>query len=195
MAIGTALITLAWLALYQRLVGQNPGHWYLLDRVWVSFLIYAVGGILLVNFRRPLLNVLLRFWLQATVFTLASLAWMIVQMGGEWANLSVVSYYKLSATLYALGVISLVTIWWVVNQFGQWRGNLRIMHGVATYAYRAYLGNVFWQTLLWDWWGRQLATTHPWLALALLWPDTWLLAFGFAYLLHLIWGRRPVKQK
>ena len=120
---------------------------------------------------------------------------MIVQMGGEWANLSVVSYYKLSATLYALGVISLVTIWWVVNQFGQWRGNLRIMHGVATYAYRAYLGNVFWQTLLWDWWGRQLATTHPWLALALLWPATWLLAFGFAYLLHLIWGRRPVKQK
>ena len=194
-AIGTALITLAWLALYQHLVGPNPGHWYLLDRVWVSFLIYAVGGILLVNFRRPLLNVLLRFWLQATVFTLASLAWMIVQMGGEWANLSVVSYYKLSATLYALGVISLVTIWWVVNQFGQWRGNLRIMHGVATYAYRAYLGNVFWQTLLWDWWGRQLATTHLWLALALLWPATWLLAFGFAYLLHLIWGRRPVKQK
>ncbi|MEE6699990.1 hypothetical protein PS405_08780 [Limosilactobacillus fermentum] len=82
-AIGTALITLAWLALYQHLVGQNPGHWYLLDRVWVSFLIYAVGGILLVNFRRPLLNVLLRFWLQATVFTLASLAWMIVQMGGR----------------------------------------------------------------------------------------------------------------
>ena len=116
-------------------------------------------------------------------------------MGGEWANLSVVSYYKLSATLYALGVISLVTIWWVVNQFGQWRGNLRIMHGVATYAYRAYLGNVFWQALLWDWWGRQLATTHPWLALAFLWPATWSLAFGFTYLLHLIWGCRPVKQK
>lgn len=69
-------------------------------------------------------------------------------MGALWNNLASSVTTSFPPSLYALGVISLVTIWWVVNQIWPVAGNLRIMHGVATYAHRAYLGNVFWQTLL-----------------------------------------------
>lgn len=178
-----------WLAFYDTFVFHGPEqrNWYLLDRLFISFIIYAVGGVLAWNYRRQFNHWLLRYWPIVLVF----FAIMFVQTNHElrnfgWpVNLYNATYYKPSMTIYSLMVIGLVATLSLNNQFHHFYTVQRWFHILADLAYRAYLSNVFWEQLIWRY--SQLSKynlVHPYQTVLVLWIGTWLLSFGGAYMIH-----------
>lgn len=185
----TILIYFNWLAFYDTFVFHGPEqrNWYLLDRLFISFIIYAVGGVLAWNYRRQFNHWLLRYWPIVLVF----FAIMFVQTNHElrnfgWpVNLYNATYYKPSMTIYSLMVIGLVATLSLNNQFHHFYTVQRWFHILADLAYRAYLSNVFWEQLIWRY--SQLSKynlVHPYQTVLVLWIGTWLLSFGGAYMIH-----------
>lgn len=185
----TVLIYFNWLAFYDAFVFHGPDQrkWYLLDRLFISFIIYAVGGVLAWNYRRQFNHWLLRYW----PLVLVIFAIMFVQTNRElrhygWPiQLANATYYKPSMTIYSLMVIGLVATLSLNNQFHHFYNIQRWFHTLADLAYRAYLGNVFWERLIWYY--TQLdkqVLIHPYQTLLLLWITTWLLSFAGAYLVR-----------
>ena len=179
----------AWLAFYDTFVFHGPDQqkWYLLDRLFISFLIYAVCGVLAWNYRRSFNHWLLKYW----PLLLGLFAIMFVQTNHElryfgWpVRLNNAIYYKPSMTIYSLMVIGLVATLSLNNQFHRFYTVQKLFHNLADFAYRAYLGNVFWERLVWQYGGfHNRAISHPYQTLILLWISTWLLSFLCAYLVQ-----------
>ncbi len=183
--IGTAVLYLVWLGIYNSYVFHQPGeaHWYLTDRLFISFILYAIYGVLAWNYRRQFNHWIFRFW----PILLVILAITFVKCNHElrqygWpVNLVNASYYKPSTAIYSLMVIGLVATLSLSNQFHHHLAIQHFFHYSADLAYLAYLSNVFWEQLLWR--GLHLvkcATIHPYLVLFSLWGATIVLAFGSA---------------
>lgn len=76
-AIVNLLLYLAWLAFYDNYVfhGIHQTDWYLLDRVFISFLIYAVFGVLAWQFRSYFNQFISMYWWLIAALFIACFIW------------------------------------------------------------------------------------------------------------------------
>ena len=197
-AIVTLILYLAWLAFYDYYVfhGVHQNDWYLLDRVFISFFIYAVFGVLAWQFRSYFNEFITKFWWLIVVIFILCFIWTNYELSefGYPLNFYNAPYYKPSMTFYCLAVICLIAAFCLYQVRKRQINSLRIFHFLAIYAYRAYLANVFWNQLVWRGLNMQYhAKFHPFLTLFGCWLLTWILSFSSAYLLHMWWTK--VKKK
>lgn len=184
-----------WLWFYDTNVwhGAQTQNWYLLDRLFISFVIYGIFGVLTWCYQDVLARWLHRGRWLIGLALLAVIGWTTQQLFSHGTPVSFANapYYQPSMTLYALLIISVIAIigW---HQIRQQSRVLPVVHWLATYAYRAYLANVFWLQVLWRLGGQSL-TGHPWLQIIGCYVLTWLLAFASAYGFHVAWS--TVKQR
>lgn len=187
----TALVYFMWIGFYDHFVFHGPEqhHWYLLDRLFLSFLIYAVYGVMAWNYRRHFNRAMIRFWplflvILAATFVktnheLRSFGWPI--------NLYNATYYKPSMVIYSLMVICLVATLAIHDRLRHHRRIQQVFHNMADMAYRAYLANVFFEQLIWHLiGGARLARVHPYQCLLIIWVSTWILSFLCAYLTRVV---------
>lgn len=187
-AIVTLILYLSWLAFYDYYVfhGVHQNDWYLLDRVFISFFIYAVFGVLAWQFRSYFNQFITKFWWLIVVIFILCFIWTNYELSqfGYPVNFYNAPYYKPSMTFYCLAAFCLYQV--RKRQIN----SLRIFHFLAIYAYRAYLANVFWNQLVWRGLNMQYhAKFHPFLTLFGCWLLTWILSFSSAYLLHMWWTK------
>lgn len=186
----TAILYFMWLLFYDHYVFHGPQskYWYLLDRIFISFIIYAIYGVLAWDFRKYFNRQVAKFWpllliLLATMFVknnhdLRHFGWPI--------NLNNATYYKVSMTVYSLTVICLVATLALYNQRHDNSAIQNIMHNLADLAYRAYLSNVFFERIIWYWIGSGHLKAHPYQAVIILWVLTWIVSFSCAYCTRMI---------
>lgn len=198
--VTTAVFYFAWLAFYDHYVFHGPEehHWYLLDRIFLSFLIYAIFGVMAWNYRRHFNHMVIRFW---PIF-LVVLAAMFVKTNHElrsfgWPiNLYNATYYKPSMTIYSLMVICLVATLAVHDHLRHHRHIQSMFHELADLAYRAYLGNVFFEQVIWHLInGQQYSQNHPYLCLIMVWISTWLVSFLCAYLVKVLVSHYQLQRR
>lgn len=183
---------LAWLAYYNYYVFHGPHmhDWYLLDRLFVSFLIYAVYGMLAWQFCDAYQRWVKRLLPVIIIAFFAILVWTNRELFGFGFPVFLynATYYKPSMTAYCLVIITLICVrFWSDCHTHKYR-RLKLMHFVATYAHRAYLSNLFWEQFCWR--GLQMqrsAASHPLLVLIATWVITWLLSVNSAWLIHRGW--------
>lgn len=178
---------LLWLAAYWPLVHHG---WVLLDRLFVSFLIYGIYGTLAAKFAPQIRATLRHYWRQILVAVVAAWSWSADQLWshGFPVNLAHAPYYTPALTAYSLSVIAAVAALCCWHQAKRREGAQRRFNFLATYAYRAFLSNICWLQLAW--WatsGGNFHASHPWLTLAICYPLTWLLSFGSALGIHAGW--------
>ena len=193
-AIVTLILYLSWLAFYDYYVfhGVHQNDWYLLDRVFISFFIYAVFGVLAWQFRSYFNEFITKFWWLIVVIFILCFIWTNYELSqfGYPLNFYNAPYYKPSMTFYCLAVICLIAAFCLYQVRKRQINSLRIFHFLAIYAYRAYLANVFWNQLVWRGLNMQYhAKFHPFLTLFGCWLLTWILSFSSAYLLHMWWTK------
>lgn len=191
MVIGvTTLIYLGWLVFYDQQVFHGPHmhSWYLLDRVFISFLIYGVLGMLAWEFRLSANRIFRVWWPMICLLFLGSFYWTNQALFnfGYPVRLINAPYYKPSMMIYDLTVITLIAAFGIFQIDNQPK-IAKVVHNLANYAYKAFLGNAFWIYLLWMGPGRSLTTRHLWIGIGLIYIGTWLLSFGSAFGLHVIW--------
>ncbi len=147
-AFVTLILYLAWLGFYDYYVfhGVHQHDWYLLDRVFISFFIYAIFGVLAWQFRSYFNQFITRFWWLIAVIFIICFIWTNYELSqfGYPVNFYNAPYYKPSMTFYCLAVICLIAAFCLYQVRKRQIGSLRIFHFLAIYAYRAYLANVFW---------------------------------------------------
>ena len=193
-AIVTLILYLSWLAFYDYYVfhGVHQNDWYLLDRVFISFFIYAVFGGLAWQFRSYFNEFITKFWWLIVVIFILCFIWTNYELSqfGYPLNFYNAPYYKPSMTFYCLAVICLIAAFCLYQVRKRQINSLKIFHFLAIYAYRAYLANVFWNQLIWRGLNMQYhAKFHPFLTLFGCWLLTWILSFSSAYLLHIWWTK------
>lgn len=193
-AIVTLTLYLSWLAFYDYYVfhGVHQNDWYLLDRVFISFFIYAVFGGLAWQFRSYFNEFITKFWWLIVVIFILCFIWTNYELSqfGYPLNFYNAPYYKPSMTFYCLAVICLIAAFCLYQVRKRQIRSLKIFHFLAIYAYRAYLANVFWNQLIWHGLNMQYhAKFHPFLTLFGCWLLTWILSFSSAYLLHMWWTK------
>lgn len=193
-AIVTLILYLSWLAFYDYYVfhGVHQNDWYLLDRVFISFFIYAVFGVLAWQFRSYFNEFITKFWWLIVVIFILCFIWTNYELSqfGYPLNFYNAPYYKPSMTFYCLAVICLIAAFCLYQVRKRQINSLRIFHFLAIYAYRAYLANVFWNQLVWHGLNMQYhAKFHPFLTLFGCWLLSWILSFSSAYLLHMWWTK------
>lgn len=193
-AIVTLILYLSWLAFYDYYVfhGVHQNDWYLLDRVFISFFIYAVFGGLVWQFRSYFNEFITKFWWLIVVIFILCFIWTNYELSqfGYPLNFYNAPYYKPSMTFYCLAVICLIAAFCLYQVRKRQINSLKIFHFLAIYAYRAYLANVFWNQLIWHGLNMQYhAKFHPFLTLFGCWLLTWILSFSSAYLLHMWWTK------
>ncbi len=188
LAVATAAYC-GWLAFYRVWVfhGPHESDWYLLDRFFVSFFIYAVFGCLAWLFIRHYHAFVKKVWPFLALAAVIVLYFMIKESvhAGQAIKLYDVSYYDPLNLLYCILIIMLGSGLWFFHYDGQKRRPQRRFHFLAVYAHRAYLSNVFFSQLLWR--GLDLpkqALSRPWLVLVLCWLATWFLSFACAWFAH-----------
>lgn len=193
-AIITLVLYLTWLGFYDYYVfhGIHEHDWYLLDRVFISFFIYGVYGVLAWQLRSYYNQIVTKFWWLIAIVLLGCFAWTNyeLQQFGYPINFGNAPYYKPSMTFYCLAAIALVSAICLRQVKQNSLSSLNIFHFLATYAYRAYLSNVFWNQLIWRGLNLQYhAQFHPILTLLGAWLLTWVLSFTSAYCLHIWWSK------
>ena len=181
-AIVTLILYLSWLAFYDYYVfhGVHQNDWYLLDRVFISFFIYAVFGGLAWQFRSYFNEFITKFWWLIVVIFILCFIWTNYELSqfGYPLNFYNAPYYKPSMTFYCLAVICLIAAFCLYQVRKRQIRSLKIFHFLAIYAYRAYLANVFWNQLIWRGLNMQYhAKFHPFLTLFGCWLLTWILSF------------------
>lgn len=193
-AFVTLILYLGWLAFYDYYVfhGVHQNDWYLLDRVFISFFIYAIFGVLAWQFRSYFNQFITKFWWLIAVIFIICFIWTNYELSqfGYPVNFYNAPYYKPSMTFYCLAVICLIAAFCLYQVRKRQINSLKIFHFLAIYAYRAYLANVFWNQLIWHGLNMQYhAKFHPFLTLFGCWLLTWILSFSSAYLLHIWWTK------
>lgn len=176
----TIILAVIWILFYDTFVFHGPEmkKWYLLDRVFVSFLLFGVFGTMAAVFFATYCDVLLRWkWVIATA-AIASFIWINRELFsfGLPVKLANAPYYKPSMVIYNLSIIYLISL------FAITKGNQNIrlakaVHHLASIAYLAYLPNVIWSWAMWRWFGQSLAKTHLFWAILLIFILTWIASF------------------
>ena len=193
-AIITFILYFTWLYFYDYYVfhGIHEHDWYLIDRIFISFFIYGVYGILAWQFRDYYDSFVTKFWWLILMVFIGCFIWTNIELQnfGHPINFNNAPYYKLSMTLYCLAVIALVSAFCLHQVRKNSQTSLKVFHFLAVYAYRAYLSNVFWNQLVWRGLNMEYhAEFHPILTLFGTWILTWILSFSSAYLLHVWWTK------
>lgn len=186
----TTVFFAGWIHFYDIQVfhGPNEQNWYLLDRIFISFIIYGVFGVLAWMFRDKFATFIKQTLPYLIIIFLASYFWTNNELFhfGYPIKLTNAPYYKPSMTIYALAVISLIAAL-AIHHINSNSKALPIFHFLATYAYRAYLANVFWLEIIWRLGGKDIAATNPILAIIICYILTWGLSFTSAYGFHIAW--------
>ncbi|MEE8825422.1 acyltransferase family protein [Lentilactobacillus sunkii] len=186
----TVVIYFGWLAFYDVQVFHGPHmhDWYLLDRLFVSFLIYGVIGVLAWQYRRFTSQLLRKWWPLILLIAVSSLIWVNLELFQYKlpVHLTNAPYYKPSMAIYDLAIIMLIAAL-AVYQLGHNRQITETIHIMANYAYPAFLSNVFWDQLLWLSFGRNLTSSHPITGIITVYIGTWILSFASAISIHHVW--------
>ncbi|KRL22516.1 hypothetical protein [Lentilactobacillus kisonensis] len=186
----TTILYFGWLLLYDILVFHGPfmNTWYLLDRFFFSFIIYGVGGTLAWQYQHFLDKFGQRWWLLILVIAVASYYWINTELFQFTRPVSLTNaiYYKPSMAIYDIAIILLIATLGTY-QLNRHLPVTRLVHYLATFAYKAFLSNVFWQQLLWLSFGKQLTAQHDVLGIITVYVGTWLLSFASAMTLHFLW--------
>ena len=185
----TLAFELVWHWIYKLEIFHGPQaqQWYLFDRIFPSFIIFAVSGTLLWVFHESICLFVMKHW--GLLVTIWCLLLYYVTFNffnyGTPVKLDNAPYYLPSMIFYNLASIGLIaTIAMYMQKFrSQW---LPLVHWVALYAHCAYLSHVFW--LYWNWkllahWTIPLMIKFPLLIII-----TVLLAFISAYGFHWLWS-------
>lgn len=193
-AVITFVLYFVWLWFYDYNVfhGMHEHDWYLLDRIFISFFIYGVYGVLAWRLRGYYNQLVTKFWWVITILFIACFIWTNVELHkfGYPINFNNAPYYKPSMTLYCLAVIALISAFCLHQVRKNSQTSLKVFHFLATYAYRAYLSNVFWNQLVWRGLNMQYhAIYHPFLTFFGILLLTWILSFTSAYCLHVWWTK------
>lgn len=162
--------------------------WYLLDRVFISFILYGVVGVLAWEYRSFISRFLNRCWPVILLIAGAALIWVNFELFKFPfpAKLTNAPYYKPSMAIYDLAVIMLIASL-AVHQIQRNQQITQTIHVMANYAYPAFLSNVFWDQLLWQSFGRKLTAVHPTTGILAVYIGTWILSFTSAIIIHLTW--------
>ncbi|RRK10874.1 acyltransferase [Lactiplantibacillus garii] len=186
----------AWVIFYDRFVWHGPlqRSWYLLDRVWLSFGLYAGFGTAAAVFPTTYRDLLRRYRWGLLLAWGVAFSWTAIQLfsAGLPVRFSNAPYVQPSMVLYALATIGLIS-WFAAHQITRHARSLHWIHWLATYAYRAYLGNVCWLQLVWRF-SRHWLTAAPIAVTLLSYALTWVLAFAGAVGLHHL-KRRLLQSK
>lgn len=194
-------IYFSWLLFYDHFVlnGTHTKNWYLLDRVFISFLIFGFYGGLSWNFHEELQNFLFNYWWLVVAIYLATYFWtrQVFLSSHQITNLMNDSYYRPSMAIYALAVIFLIYLICIAQKVFNMNHCLKSIHFLAFYAYRAFLANVFWDRILWKFFNFQnLAHFNIYLGVFGTWICTWILSYLSVYLIHQIWLKiHPLMKK
>ncbi|WP_119327407.1 acyltransferase [Companilactobacillus musae] len=188
----TTILFSAWIIFYDLEVfhGIHQTDWYLLDRIFISFVIYGIFGVLAWMFRKQFEKFLKKAFPILSILILGIFYWTNKELFafGYPINLGNAPYYKPSMTIYALLVIGLVATL-AIHHINNNSKALPVFHFLATYAYRAYLSNVFWLQIIWRLIGKNLVPINPILTIIICYLLTWVLSFASAYYFHLIWTK------
>lgn len=183
---------LAWIGFYDYYVFHGPHmhDWYLLDRLFVSFFIYACYGMLAWQLRAHYQSFIKRALPVLVIAFFAILVWTNRELFGFGFPVSLynATYYKPSMTAYCLVIITLISALYFADVAKSRLTRLNVIHFLAIYAHRAFLSNVFWEQLCWR--GLQMqryAGPHPIIVLLATWGLTWVLSFNSAWLIHRAW--------
>ncbi|GAX02535.1 integral membrane protein [Secundilactobacillus pentosiphilus] len=195
----TVLIAAAWLWFYDSQVfhGPHATDWYLLDRLFVSFLIYGIFGVLAWQYHEQFDRLILKWWPVSAVIFAGALLWTNQELFnyGFPVKLTNAPYYKPSMTVYDLAVIGLFAAL-CLFQVRAKRPFTKFVHRFAGFAYKAYLANVFWSECLWLLFGKALTTAHTLTGILVIYVLTWCLSFSSAFGIHAVWVRvKPVFVK
>lgn len=191
----TVLGYLIWLGWYDLTVYPTAhfNRWYLLDRVFLGFFLYAILGILAWYGWSGVQRQLRRWW--PLVLILGGLA-LVGQnralLAWPWPiSLAHTSYYLPATVLYVLAVIGLILALAGRQQTRSSRW-LPVIHRLAGYAYPSYLANVFWLQVIWRLGGAALTRGHPVIGIMSCYLLTWGWSFGFTALITgiLNWRKR-----
>lgn len=191
-AFGIIVFYCWWLYFYNMHISLGS-NWYLLDRIFISFIIYAVLGTLAAMNQQLLEKYLPNFFLSLLLLFFVTTYWTNFELfsDGYPIKLTNAPYYKFSMTLYALTIIGLIASL-AIKQLKKNSKSLSFFHFLAIYAYRAYLSNVLWLQIIWTFGGQALAKKNSLLAIISCYLLTWVLSFTSAYVLHISWIK--VKQ-
>lgn len=186
----TTLFELGWQNLYRIQVfhGPHAHSWYLIDRFFPSFLIFAVAGTILWQFHQSITTFLMKHWVWQVLVWCLLLYYVTFNFFsfGLPVKVSNAPYYLPSMIFYNLSTIGLIVTFaaYIQKYSNQW---LPFVHWVALYAYRSYLSHVFWLY----WWWRLIQPWH--LSVVILFPLLILLTVGTSFLsarlFHEIWRR------
>lgn len=188
-ALITLVLYLLWLILFDYLTKFG---WYLLDRVFVSFLIYGIYGVLAVKFASKVNSLIKKFWYISLIILIISFIKTNIELKsfGFPVLLTNAPYYKPSMTLYALSVIACVAALCLYDTQKNKLRTLKIFHYLANFAYKAYLSNIFWLQIVWHLSNRYtFHQDHPLLTLLICWISTWFLSFMSAIGINTIWSK------
>ncbi len=178
----TAVGDLLWIVWYRLMVYPTSRFtgWYLLDRVFLGFVLYAILGILAWYGWPAIQRYLQRWWAMSVVVAVGAL---IVQQRALLAwrlplDLGHTSYYLPATVVYDLAVIGLILALAGRQQTRHSRV-LPVIHRLAGYAYPSYLANVFWLQVIWRLGGATVTGAHPVLGIVACYLLTWIWSFGF----------------
>ncbi|WP_334341221.1 acyltransferase [Companilactobacillus sp. HBUAS56275] len=188
----TVVLFGAWILFYDVQVFHGPHEqsWYLLDRIFISFVIYGIFGVLAWMFRDKFEKFIKKAFPILVILIIAVFYWTNRELFafGYPVKLSNAPYYKPSMTLYALLVIGLVAAL-AIRHINTDSKALPVFHFLATYAYRAYLSNVFWLQIIWRLGNNFLPQINPIATIIICYLLTWILSFTSAYTFHIIWSK------
>lgn len=193
------IIYFSWLYFYDIFVFNGPqaNNWYLLDRIFISFLIFGFYGGLAWDFHKELQNILFNYWWVVLAIYLITYFWTRNQFFSyrHLTNLTYDTYYRPSMAIYALAVIFLIYLICIAQKVYKMHKCLKTIHFLAFYAYRAFLANVFWDRILWNYCGLANFTQHYlYLGLVCTWVLTWACSYLSVYIAHQIWIKVLIKN-
>lgn len=194
-AVLTTVIAVSWLLFYDKQVFHGPHmtDWYLLDRFFLSFIIFGVFGTLAWQFRCWFNYWLKRWWPLLILALLISFYWTNQELFAFQfpVKLTNAPYYKPSMLIYDLSAILLIAAI-ARSQIDHHHYMTNLVHLFANFAYKAFLSNVFWDQLLWLSFGKSLTIQHPLLGILAVYVGTWCLSFASAFTIHWRWHRLQV---
>ncbi|MDF7639057.1 acyltransferase [Lactobacillus sp. ESL0791] len=187
----TLIITALWLWFYDTRIFNGPDaqKLYLCDRLFISFLIYGVFGVLAWQYRKEYNALIQKGWLILVLIFLGTFYWTNQELFsfGLPVNLGNAPYYKPSMVIYDLAVIGLFSAL-CLYQVRHGSKFTNFVHKFAGFAYKAYLSNVLWSQLLWMTFTKKITMNMPWIGIIITYVLTWILAFASAFGLHYLWS-------
>lgn len=187
--LSTLIFEAGWFGFYDKLIYHGPAasslYWF--DRIFPSFLIYAVLGVSMWVYHKScsrfiprLLPIIIIFWLCLWNFCGRRL-----QQSGTTIHFSNLPYYHPLVMIYnLLGVL-------MICGFGELfiRSHsviAKAAHWIAVYAFRAFLSHAFWLETIWLILGKRVFHMRVSLLIIILYLGTIILSFLSAYLFHVL---------